>query len=88
MGHHRRKEENRMRLDSSNLLSYKENRNNINFRVGFITNKTISKRIRIIQSILDRVAHLVLDMSRTSLKIIHVYASTTAHNDEDITENH
>ena len=83
LGEVRRKEESVTTLQSGHLLYHSE-ANNGQAGVGFLVNKKWKDNITRVSSVNSRVAELVLRITdRYQLKIVHVYAPTTSHSDEE-----
>ncbi|XP_057667257.1 craniofacial development protein 2-like [Diorhabda carinulata] len=81
----RRKEEQLLKLKSGHLFYQNENPNSPDGGIGFLINKRLEKSIVTLKTISDRVAYITLSISkRYEIKIIQVYAPTTAHTDEEV----
>ena len=53
--------------------------------VGFLVNKSLSGNVVEISSVSNRVAYLIVKLTeRYSLKVIQVYAPTSAHSDDEV----
>ena len=83
LGEVRRKEESFTTIQSCHLLYHSE-ANNGQAGVGFLVNKKWKNNITIVSSGSSRVAELVPRITDIyQLKIVHVYAPTTSHSDEE-----
>ncbi|XP_045492403.1 craniofacial development protein 2-like [Colias croceus] len=81
----RREREDTITLTSGNLFFYREGDQQSQGGVGFIVHKSLVNNIVSIESVSSRVAYLILRISqRYSLKVIQVYAPTSAHSDEEV----
>ncbi|XP_067127708.1 craniofacial development protein 2-like [Centruroides vittatus] len=81
----RRKGEGQIQLKSGHIFYYRGTENGKNSGVCFIINKRWKDNILEVDSSSDRVARLVLRLSkRNKLQIIQVYAPTASHPDEEI----
>ena len=84
LGEIRRKEEGFTTLQSGHLL-YHSKANNGQAGVGFLINKKWKDNITRVNDISLRVAELVLRITtRYQLKIVHVYAPTPSHSEDEI----
>ncbi|CAK1588891.1 unnamed protein product [Parnassius mnemosyne] len=74
-------------IESSNLFYHREGDHLSQGGVGFIVNKSLVNNVVNIGSVSTRVAYLILRITkRYSLKVIQVYAPTSAHPDEEVEE--
>lgn len=82
---HKRKEEHQLILNSGHLFHYKGIENVFEGGVGILVHKNHIPNILQIQCISTRVMYLIYRLnSRCSLKIIQVYAPTSAHTDNEM----
>ncbi|CAH2098271.1 unnamed protein product [Euphydryas editha] len=81
----RREGEDTITLKSGNLFYYREGDQQSQGGVGFIVRTSLIGYIVAIGSVSNRVAYLILRVcKRYSLKVIQVYAPTSAHPDEEV----
>ena len=81
----RREGEDSIILNSGNLLYYREGEHLSQGGVGFIVHKSLVNNVVRVESVSSRVAFLVLRITkRYSLKVIQVYAPTSAQPDEEV----
>lgn len=81
----RREGEDTIILKSGNLLYFREGDQLSQGGVGFIVHKSLVNNVVKIESVSTRVACLILRITkRYSLKVIQVYAPTSAHPDDEI----
>ncbi|CAG4920088.1 unnamed protein product [Colias eurytheme] len=81
----RREGEDTLTLKSGNLFYHREGDQKSQGGIGFLVNKSLANNISEIGSVSARVAYLTLKMTkRYSLKVIQVYAPTTAYPDEEV----
>ena len=81
----RREGEDTIILKSGNLLYFQEGDRQSQGGVGFIVHKSLVNNVVKIESVSTRVAYLILRISsRYSLKVIQVYAPTSAHPDDEV----
>ncbi|CAH2246837.1 jg12407 [Pararge aegeria aegeria] len=81
----RREGEDTIILKSGNLFYNREGEQQSQGGVGFIVHKSLVNNIVRVESVSSRVAYLVLRVTkRYSLKVIEVYAPTTAHSDKEV----
>ncbi|XP_075990326.1 uncharacterized protein LOC142985977 [Anticarsia gemmatalis] len=72
-------------LKSGNLLYFREGDQQSQVGVGFIIHKSLVNNVVKIESVSTRVAYLILKITkRYSLKVIQVYAPTSAHSDDEV----
>ncbi|CAK1594245.1 unnamed protein product [Parnassius mnemosyne] len=83
----RREGEDTVILESGNLLYHREGDHLSQGGVGFIVHKSFVNNVVKIGRVSTRVAYLILRITkRYSLKVIQVYAPTSAHPDEEVEE--
>ncbi|CAG4945202.1 unnamed protein product [Parnassius apollo] len=83
----RREGEDTVILESGNLFYHREGDHLSQGGVGFIVHKSLVNNVVQIESVSTRVAYLILRITkRYSLKVIQVYAPTSAHSDEEVEE--
>ncbi|CAG4972652.1 unnamed protein product [Parnassius apollo] len=83
----RREGEDTVILESGNLFYHREGDHLSQGGVGFIVHKSLVNNVVKIESASTRVAYLILRISkRYSQKVIQVYATTSAHPDEEVEE--
>ncbi|CAK1595319.1 unnamed protein product [Parnassius mnemosyne] len=83
----RREGEDTVILESGNLLYHREGDHLSQGGVGFIVHKSLVNNVVKIGSVSTRVAYLILRITkRYSLKVIQVYAPTSARPDEEVEE--
>ena len=81
----RREGEDTVTLDSGHLLYFREGDKTSQGGVGFLVNKALSNNVEEISSVSTRVAYLILRLSkRYSMKVVQVYAPTSAHSDDEV----
>ncbi|KAJ0182129.1 hypothetical protein K1T71_002851 [Dendrolimus kikuchii] len=81
----RREGEDTITLESGHLLYFREGDRASQGGVGFLVNKTLVNNVVEVNSVSNRVAYLVLKLTnRYSLKVVQVYAPTSAHSDEEV----
>ncbi|KAJ0179891.1 hypothetical protein K1T71_004482 [Dendrolimus kikuchii] len=81
----RREGEDTITLESGHLLYFREGDKASQGGVGFLVNKSLVNNVVEVSSVSNRVAYLVLKLTnRYSLKVIQVYAPTSAHPDEEV----
>lgn len=81
----RREGEDTITLRSGNLLYFREGDHLSQGGVGFFVHKSLVNNVLKIESVSTRVAYLVLRITKKySLKIIQVYAPTSAHSDDEV----
>jgi exonuclease III len=81
----RREGEDSIILKSGNLLYFREGDQVSQGGVGFIVHKSLVNNVVKIESVSSRVAYLILRITkRYSLKVIQVYAPTSAHSDDEV----
>ncbi|XP_059051337.1 craniofacial development protein 2-like [Achroia grisella] len=81
----RREGEDTMTLESGHLMYFREGEQPSQGGVGFLVHKTLINNVVEISSVSNRVAYLVLKLTeRYSLKVVQVYAPTSAHSDDEV----
>ncbi|XP_048481070.1 uncharacterized protein LOC125489368, partial [Plutella xylostella] len=79
-----REGEDTMTLESGHMLYHREGDQLSQGGVGFLVNKTLVNNVVEISSVSNRVAYLVLKLTeRYSLKVVQVYAPTSAYSDTE-----
>ena len=83
----RRRGESIKKLESGNILFTKGKNDKCQSGVGFLINKALANNVVEFKSVSDRLAFVVIKINtKYSVKIIQVYAPTTAHEDEEVEE--
>nr|ADI61818.1 endonuclease-reverse transcriptase [Bombyx mori] len=81
----RREGEDTLTLESGHLFYFREGGQQSHGGVGFLVNKVLAHSVEEVSSVSNRVAYLIIRLSgRYSLKVIQVYAPTSAHSDEEV----
>ena len=81
----RRKEENLIELNSGNVFFYRGTNNGRTSGVGFIVSKKFKENVIEFESISDRVARIVIQITRRyRMQIVQVYAPTSSYSDEEV----
>lgn len=82
---HKRTDEEQLTLHSGNLLHYRGGKHINEGGVGFLIHKKHIQNVTKIHSISNRVMYLIYRLNtRYSLKIVQVYAPTSAHSDAEV----
>ncbi|KAG7297928.1 hypothetical protein JYU34_018683 [Plutella xylostella] len=80
-----KEDEDTMSLESGHMFYHQEGDQLSQGGVGFLVNKTLVNNVVEISSVSNRVAYLVLKLTeRYSLKVVHLYAPTSAHSDTEV----
>ena len=75
------------KLASGNILYTNGKINKRQSGVGFLINKSLANNVTEFKSVSDRLAFIILKINTNySVKIVQVYAPTTAHEDEEVEE--
>ena len=75
------------KLASRNILYTNGKINKRQSGVGFLINKSLANNVTEFKSVSDRLAFIILKINTNySVKIVQVYAPTTAHEDEEVEE--
>lgn len=83
----RREGEDTVTLESGHLMYFREGDQQSQGGVGFLVNKSLSDNVVEISSVSSRVAYLIIKLTeRYSLKVVQVYAPTSAHSDDEVEE--
>jgi endonuclease/exonuclease/phosphatase family metal-dependent hydrolase len=83
----RRRGESIKKLKSENILFTKGKNDKCQSGVGFLINKTMTNNVVEFKSVSDRLAFIVIKINKKyNVKIIQVYALTTAHEEEEVEE--
>ncbi|XP_046966937.1 craniofacial development protein 2-like [Vanessa cardui] len=81
----RREGEDTITLESGHLLYFRQGDQSFQGGVGFLVNKALSGSVVKVSRVSTRVAYLVLKLTdRYSLKVVQVYAPTSAHSDDEV----
>ncbi|KAI8422946.1 hypothetical protein MSG28_014049 [Choristoneura fumiferana] len=83
----RRRGENLLKLTSGHLLYCKGYEDKSQGGVGLLINTSMAKKMRNIGAVSPRVIYATFDLNkRYSLKVIQVYAPTSSHSDDEVSE--
>jgi len=83
----RRRGESIKKLASGNILFTNGKKDKCQSGVGFLINKSLANNVVEFKSVSDRLAFIIIKINtKFSIKIVQVYAPTTAHEDEEVEE--
>lgn len=83
----RREGEDTITLESGHLMYFREGDQLSQGGVGFLVHKSLCDNVVEVSSVSNRVAYLIVKLTeRYSLKVVQVYAPTSAHSDDVVEE--